>query len=160
LLDWALAALGLGARWWVATLFVPGPAVPSHPWVIALGEFAGYSAWGLLAALPVYSYRPVYSGNAETRAAVSDVGLVMVLGLTPFVFLIAYGYATQGLRGAVVWSLSSLGLHVMLQRLNERRVILEQQNERLAALNRELEHRERLSAIGKMSSVISHQMLQ
>src|SRR5262249_38282365 len=33
-------------------------------------------------------------------------------------------------------------------------------NRQLAELNRELEHRERLSAIGKMSSVVSHQTLQ
>ena len=48
----------------------------------------------------------------------------------------------------------------MLQRLNERRLPVEEQNRRLEALNRELEHRERLSAIGKMSSVVSHQILQ
>src|SRR5262249_2721007 len=52
------------------------------------------------------------------------------------------------------------GLHFMLKRLNDRRVTVEEQNRRLEALNRELEHRERLSAIGKMSSVFSHQMLQ
>src|SRR5207247_737347 len=64
------------------------------------------------------------------------------------------------LAGAAVWSLAALGLHVMLKRLTERRIAVEEQNRRLEALNRELEHRERLSAIGKMSSVISHQMLQ
>jgi len=44
--------------------------------------------------------------------------------------------------------------------LNERRLTVEEQNRRLENLNRELEHRERLSAIGKMSSVVSHQLLQ
>jgi signal transduction histidine kinase len=48
----------------------------------------------------------------------------------------------------------------MLRRLNDRRLMLEEQNRRLVDLNRELEHRERLSAIGKMSSVVSHQILQ
>jgi signal transduction histidine kinase len=47
----------------------------------------------------------------------------------------------------------------MLKRLNERRLTVEAQNQRLEALNRELQQRERLSAIGKMSSVISHQTL-
>src|SRR5262249_29118014 len=79
---------------------------------------------------------------------------------TPFVFLIAYGYEAHGLPGAVFWSFAALGLHFVLKRLNERRVGLEEQNRRLEALNRGLEHRERLSAIGKMSSVVSHQMLQ
>src|SRR5262249_44782786 len=77
-----------------------------------------------------------------------------------WVFLIVYGYATHGLVGAVVCSLSSLGLHFMLKLLTERRLAVEQQNRQLMALNRELEHRERLSAIGKMSSVVSHQILQ
>jgi len=74
--------------------------------------------------------------------------------------LIAYGYAVNGLSGAIGWSVGSLGLHFMLQRLNDRRLIVEEQNRRLEALNRELEHRERLSAIGKMSSIVSHQLLQ
>src|SRR5262249_33084650 len=65
-----------------------------------------------------------------------------------------------GLAGAIVWSLSSLGLHFMLKRLTERRLVVEEQNRQLVALDGELEHRERLAAIGKMSSVISHQMLQ
>src|SRR5439155_1894377 len=80
--------------------------------------------------------------------------------LPPLVFLIVYGYATHGLAAPAVWSLAALGLHVMLKRLTERRTAVEEQNRRLEALNRELEHRERLSAIGKMSSVVSHQMLQ
>jgi hypothetical protein len=37
----------------------------------------------------------------------------------------------------------------MLQRLNERRLTVEEQNRRLEALNRELEHRERLSATAR-----------
>src|SRR5262249_33610234 len=94
------------------------------------------------------------------RTVYQDLGLIMIFALTPFVFLIANGYETSGLPGATVWSFSSLALHFMLQRLNERRLMVEEQNRRLEALNRELEHRERLSAIGKMSSVVSHQMLQ
>src|SRR5262249_9540495 len=58
------------------------------------------------------------------------------------------------------WSIASLGVHFLLQRLTERRIVVERQNRQLAELNRELEHRERLSAIGKMSSVVSHQTLQ
>jgi signal transduction histidine kinase len=80
--------------------------------------------------------------------------------LTPFVFLITYGYRLLGLRGAIGWAIGALGLHFMLKRLYDRRLRLEEQNRRLEALNRELEHRERLSAIGKMSSVVSHQILQ
>jgi two-component system NtrC family sensor kinase len=82
------------------------------------------------------------------------------LSVTSFVFLILYGYRAEGLFGAAAWSLAALGLHFMLKRLTERRLKVEVQNRHLEALNRELEHRERLSAIGKMSSVVSHQILQ
>src|SRR6185369_10052864 len=57
-------------------------------------------------------------------------------------------------------SLATFGLHFMLKLMNERRLTLEEQNHQLSTLNRELEHRERLSAIGKMSSIVSHQILQ
>jgi signal transduction histidine kinase len=93
------------------------------------------------------------------RRALGDIGLIFVLAVTPFVFLIVSGFRTYGVGGAVVWSLSSLGLHLILKRLNERRLTVEEQNRQLETLNRELEQRERLSAIGKMSSVISHQTL-
>ena len=52
-------------------------------------------------------------------------------------------------------SLVALGLHFVLKRLTERRLRVEEQNRRLEVLQRELAHRERLSAIGKMSSVVS-----
>jgi signal transduction histidine kinase len=94
------------------------------------------------------------------RPVYRDLGLIMIVALTPFVLLIAYGYELSGLGGAAAWSVAALGLHFMLQRLNDRRLTVEEQNRRLGTLNRELEHRERLSAIGKMSSVVSHQMLQ
>ena len=100
------------------------------------------------------------SAEGGSRAALIDMGLIVILALTPFVFLIAYEFRAHGLSGAAGWSLSTLGLHFMLKRLNERRLTVEEQNRRLESLNRELEHRERLSAIGKMSSVVSHQILQ
>jgi len=159
----ATFALGLGARLLVVS-FVSSQRPPvSHPGVMALAELGGYVAWGVLSTLPILRFRTVLraaAGEVRPRTVYQDLGLVMIFALTPFVFLIAQGYETHGLAGAAVWSLSSLALHFMLQRLNERRILVEQQNVRLAALNRELEHRERLSAIGKMSSVVSHQMLQ
>jgi len=159
----AVFALGLGARVLIVSLLVPGGRPAAHPGAMALAEVGGYVAWGILSTLPILRFRTVLraaAGEQRPRAVYQDLGLVMIFGLTPFVFLIAQGYERHGLTGAVVWSLSALALHFMLQRLNERRMLVEQQNERLAALNRELEHRERLSAIGKMSSVVSHQMLQ
>ena len=161
--EWAQFALGLAVRWWVVSWLVPGGDVTHHPAAIALAELVGYAGWGLLSMFPIYYYRPFwlwYRQPAGLRGALQDLELVFVMTLTPLVFLIVYGYATHGLAGAAVWSLAALGLHVMLKRLTERRVAVEEQNRRLEALNRELEHRERLSAIGKMSSVISHQMLQ
>ena len=161
--EWGVFSVGLAARWWVVRLIVPGGDVTHHPGAIAVAEVAGYAVWGAFALLPIFTYRPFLPPVASRkvfRPVAQDLGLVFVVALTPFVFLIVYGYATHGLAGAVGWSLSSLGLHFMLKRLTERRLAVEEQNRRLTALNRELEHRERLAAIGKMSSVISHQMLQ
>jgi signal transduction histidine kinase len=183
--EWAMFSIGLGVRWWVASALVTDGMPARHPEAVLLGELAGYGCWTILSYLPIFSFsselfaRPdglksaCMNASSVTgfgahfarrgellRAVHADLGLIIVLALTPFVFLIVYGYAAHGLAGAAGWSLASLGLHVMLQRLNERRVTVERQNEALQALNRELEHRERLSAIGKMSSVVSHQMLQ
>ena len=155
--------LGLATRLLVVRLLAPEGRPASHPVAMAAAEVGGYVCWGILSALPIrLRFRTVLRAASadRPRAVYQDLGLIMIFALTPFVFLIAQGYVQHGLAGAVVWSLAALTLHVMLQRLNERRILVEQQNVRLAALNRELEHRERLSAIGKMSSVVSHQMLQ
>ncbi|HYV56395.1 MAG TPA: HAMP domain-containing sensor histidine kinase [Candidatus Nitrosopolaris sp.] len=170
--DWAefgQFTLGLGIRWWIVTTLAAGGRPTAHPVAMAVAELAGYAAWGVLSLLPIYRYNVFYSyhlypppapSDQVVRTALQDMGLIHLFALTPFVFLIAYGYESHGLTGAAAWSLAALGPHLVLKRLNERRVVVEEQNRRLEALNRELEHRERLSAIGKMSSVVSHQMLQ
>ncbi|MBI4516927.1 MAG: HAMP domain-containing histidine kinase [Deltaproteobacteria bacterium] len=159
--EWAASTLGIGVRWVIACQLASPRELTAHPEAIALAELGGYACWGLLAILPIYPNRPLLPFSARgLRTALADIGFIIALALTPFVFLIAYGFQTAGLSGAAAWSLSTLGLHFMLQRLNERRLQVEAQNRRLEALNRELEHRERLSAIGKMSSVVSHQILQ
>jgi signal transduction histidine kinase len=157
----AMYALGLSARWGVASL-VAGTSLPgANPWAIAAGEITGYAVWGLLSIVPTYPDRTLLPLASEgLRGAMSDMAIIFPLSLMPFVYLIAYGYRTDGLTGAVGWSLATIGLHVMLRRMNDRRLRLEEQNRQLVTLNRELEHRERLSAIGKMSSVVSHQLLQ
>lgn len=160
--DWSMFAVGMGARWAIASA-VAGPERPAGDLAaMALAELGGYACWGACSALPILSFPPVASpaGDAPMRAVQKDLGLVMVLLLTPFVFLIAYGYRADGLTGAAGWSCASLGLHVVVRRLNERRVRVEEQHRRLETLSRELAHRERLSAIGKTSSVLSHQILQ
>jgi signal transduction histidine kinase len=160
--EWATFALGLGVRWWIVSSLVPHALPASDPGAMMVAETGGYACWGLLSLLPIYPDRPMVALSAEggSRAALIDMGLIVILALTPFVFLIAYEFRAHGLSGAAGWSLSTLGLHFMLKRLNERRLTVEEQNRRLESLNRELEHRERLSAIGKMSSVVSHQILQ
>ena len=161
--EWANFSLGLAVRCWLLLLLVHGDEPARHPGAVALAEAAGYAAWGLLAALPIYSFGPLMPaprGALGLRTVLDDLQVVFTITLTPFVFLILYGYAAHGLAGAAVWSLAAPGLHFVLKLLTERRVAVEEQNRQLEALNRELEHRERLSAIGKMSSVISHQMLQ
>jgi signal transduction histidine kinase len=160
--NWANFTLGLGVRWWVVSLLVSDGNVTAHRGVILLAELVAYASGGLLSTLPIYTFRPLPSlrPDARTRAIYGDMFVIVILTLTPFVFLIAYGYQTHGLAGASVWSLAALGPHFVLKRLNDRRVRVEEQNRRLEDLQRELAHRERLSAIGKMSSVVSHQILQ
>src|SRR5262245_11938719 len=177
--EWAMFSVGLAVRWWVVTRLVPDGVPARHPEAVLAAEMAGYGCWTILSFLPILSFsgllfaRPegrrwvdlisgprfnlsgVYlaSGEAESQRILHvDLSLIMILGLTPFVFLITYGYASHGLTGAAAWSLAALGLHFMLKRLNERRVTVEEQNRRLETLNRELEHRVRLSAIGTPSS--------
>ena len=160
--DWSAFSIGLAVRWWIASSLVPSGPPIVNPGAIVLAECGGYAVWSVLSALPVMSF-DVFQRTAprgKLELVYRDLGLIMLVALTPFVVLIAYGYAVNGLAGAIGWSVGSLGLHFMLQRLNDRRLIVEEQNRRLETLNRELEHRERLSAIGKMSSVVSHQLLQ
>jgi signal transduction histidine kinase len=160
--DWSAFSLGLAVRWGIVSWLVGDGRPTAHPGAIVIAEIGGYLGWALLSGTPILSFRAFMwpAPDEPLRPVYRDLGLVMIVALTPFVMLIAYGYEVSGLVGAVAWSLAALGLHFMLQRLNERRVLVEEQNQRLQALNRELEHRERLSAIGKMSSVVSHQMLQ
>lgn len=159
--EWAGDMLAFGTRWAVVVAFgVHAPPV-SNALAIGVAELAGYACWSVLAILPVYGHGTLLplSRDGGYRAALNDIGLIVMLALTPFVFLITYGFHAHGLPGAAAWALAALGLHVMLKRLSERRQRVEEQNRRLEKLNRELEHRERLSAIGKMSSVVSHQIL-
>jgi signal transduction histidine kinase len=158
----ATYALGLGARWAIASLLAGSTPPTAAPWAIAAAEVGGYVTWGLLSILPIYPDHTLLplADREGLRSAIADMQLIFPLALTPFVFLIAYGYRADGLRGAIMWALATYGLHIMLRRMNERRLTLEEQNRQLVRLNRELEHRERLSAIGKMSSVVSHQILQ
>ena len=160
LVDWGSFAVGLGIRWWAASAVMSEGRPYAEAYAITVGEVAGYAFWSLLATLPVYSFiRPVLTPDHKQRAAQQDLALIMPLALTPFVFLIAYGYHTHGLEGAIGWSVGSCGVHLLLKRLTERRRTVEAQNRSLETLNRELADRERLSAIGKMSSVVSHQIL-
>jgi len=161
--DWSAWTLGLGARYAVVWALLPAGNAVDHPDVMLLGEVVGYAVAGLLVLLPIYSFRPFLREarhGTPLHMVVEDMGLIVVLTVTPFVFLVVYGYRTHGLLGASAWSLAALGLHFVLRRLNDRRLRVEEQNRHLEDLQRELAHRERLSAIGKMSSVVSHQILQ
>ena len=161
--DWSAWTLGLGARWCVVWALGAAGDATAHPTVMLAGELVGYGVSGLLALLPIYSFRPFLLGrrwDAPGQAVVEDMSLIVVLAVTPFVFLVAYAYQAQGLVGASIWSLVAFGLHFVLKRLTERRLRVEEQNRHLEALQQELAHRERLSAIGKTSSVVSHQILQ
>ncbi len=160
-------ALGLIVRWLVASS-IAGPALPiTDLRAILAGEISGYATWALLSVLPVYPGRggsssllPLAVPSRLFRSAMVDMGLMSALTLTPFILLISYGYQAAGIPGAVAGSISALAPHFTLKRLIDRRRRVEEQNRTLEELNHELEQRERLSAIGKMSTIVSHQILQ
>jgi signal transduction histidine kinase len=167
LAEMGVYSVGLVVRWWIVSSLAPNAPPTASPFAMAAAELGGYVVWGLLAVLPIFPDRTLMPRpilppveKRASRSMYDDMRLVFVQALTPFVFLIAYGFEAHGLVGAAFWSFSTLGVHFMLKTLTERRLEVEEQNRRLAALNHELEHRERLSAIGKMSSVVSHQTLQ
>jgi hypothetical protein len=126
--DWASFSLGLGVRWWVVSLLVADGAPARHPEAILAAEMAGYACWTLLTMLPIFSFSPVLFPGAHgpLRHVHTDLALIMAGALTPFVFLIAYGYAAHGLGGATAWSLASLGLHFMLKEPGCRSLRLQQ----------------------------------
>ncbi|MBM4267412.1 MAG: HAMP domain-containing histidine kinase [Deltaproteobacteria bacterium] len=159
----AVFIVGLAARWWVATAVTGGEPIWTSVVAIAIAEVVGYSVWGGLSFLPVFPDRPLFplAGSQEQiRPLIGDIALTLQIVVTAFIYLIVYSYAETGLLGAGTFAVASLAVLLVLERLNDRRLQLEEQNRTLARLNRELEHRERLSAIGKMASVVSHQILQ
>lgn len=163
------AVLGNAARLLAATAVVSATGAAFPVWAgenagaIAVGEIAGYATWAALAALPIFPDRSVYAAGDEglsPREVMADMALIVFVLVIPFVFLMVYGYATAGVFGAASWGLVAALSNVVLAQLNARQTRVEEQNRRLEELNRELAHRERLSAVGQMSSVVSHQTLQ
>ena len=160
-------ALGLIVRWLVA-YSIAGPGLPiTDLRAILAGEASGYATWALLSVLPFYPGRggsssllPLAVPSRLFRSAMVDMGLMSAMTLTPFILLISYGYRAAGIPGAVAGSISALAPHFTLKRLIDRRRRVEEQNRTLEELNRELQQHERLSAIGKMSTIVSHQILQ
>src|SRR5262249_61503100 len=108
--EWGVFGVGLAVRWWVVRWLVPGGDVTRHPGAIAVAEAVGYPVWGLFALLPIFTYRPFLPPVASRQVfapVAQDLGLVAVLALTPFAFLIVYGYATPGLPGPAACHLAS-----------------------------------------------------
>ncbi len=160
-------AIGLVVRWFVASS-IAGTDLPiTNAWAILAAEASGYLTWALLSVLPFYPSRgqsrtllPLSIPREVFRTALVDMALLTACTLTPFVFLISYGFQSAGLLGAALGTLAALAPHFISKRLIHRRRVVEEQNDTLEALNRELQQRERLSAIGKTSTIISHQILQ
>src|SRR5262249_47726618 len=137
LAEWGLFTFGLGVRSFVATAAAPPLGFTG---AILAGEVVGNAGWGVFSTLPLFSYAPVSSSAVQgSRTRYSDIGVIVLGAQTPFVLLVAYGYAQEGVVAAGAFALTSLGLHTILSRLNERRATVEAQNTRLETLNRELE---------------------
>src|SRR5262249_23481142 len=132
----ATYALGLGARWAIATLVAGQTPPAAAPWAMGAGGGVGYTPWGAVGSLAGYPHPTLLplADREGLRGAIGDMQLIFPLALTPFVFLIAYGYQTDGLLGAAGWALATYGLHSMMRRMNERRLTLEEQNRQLVNL--------------------------
>lgn len=102
-MEWATFDLGMGARWWIVSALAPGLPV-TNAGAIAVAEVGGYACWGLLSILPgIYLDRRTLLPLSTTRgliAGLTDIGLVVIFALGPFVFLINYEYQRNGLAGA------------------------------------------------------------
>src|SRR6185295_435804 len=50
--DWAASAVGLGARWGIVSVLLPGVRPPSQPGAMLAAELGGYIVWSALSLLP------------------------------------------------------------------------------------------------------------
>ncbi len=146
---------GLGIRWLVFHSLAPATAGERFL-SMAISEGLGFALWTGAAFLPIYGGRPLIAG---AQVIVWDLMLLASVTVLPAVYLMVMSYQQLGLLGASVWALATLGMHAAVRQMNDRREIVEAQNRQLEAMNRELKRTERLSTIGRMSSVISHQLL-
>src|SRR5262249_9916392 len=91
--EWGLFTFGLGVRSLVATMAAPLGLTGA----ILVGEVAGNGTWGIFSTLPLFSYAPVSSSAVQgSRTGYGDIGLIVLFAQTPFVLLVAYGYAQEG----------------------------------------------------------------
>ena len=123
--EWATFAIGLATRWWIVRALIPVGSPTANLWAIGVAELGGYAVWAVLSILPIFADRTLLPLTLEPkglRAALTDIGLLIWVALTPFVFFIIHGYRSAGLKGATAWSVTTLGVHLMLKRLNDRRV--------------------------------------
>jgi len=120
--------------------------------------------WGIFAVGYGMQIRVRYGtlSSAETEFATSlpsllATGLFLV---SPHVAIMTLGLNIFGVTGLYVGFLPVGAAHILMRTLTLRRLAMERQNQRLQLMNVELARNERLAAIGQMSSVISHQLLQ
>ena len=104
--DWATFSLGLGVRWWRShRCSSPSARRPPTRARSRSPSSVGYVVWGVLSvAARSISFQLADRGwhGATHRCTGSSATWrsIIVLALTPFVFLIAYGYQRHGLAGA------------------------------------------------------------
>jgi signal transduction histidine kinase len=105
-------------------------------------------------------YGVLYSPSLDFAASLPSLLATGLFLVSPHVAIMTLGLNMFGVAGLYVGALPVGAAHILMRTLTLRRAEIERQNVRLQQMNLELAHNERLAAIGEMSSVISHQLLQ
>lgn len=102
----------------------------------------------------------LFSPHSDFAASLPSLLATGLFLVSPHVAIMTLGLNIFGVTGLYVGALPVCAAHILMRTLTLRRAEIERQNNRLQKMNLDLARGERMAAMGQMSSVISHQMLQ
>lgn len=126
-----------------------------------MSEASGWTVFALgYAAQHRVRYGTLYTAGLDFAGSFPTLLATGLLLITPSVAIMTLGINTFGIPGLYLSALPVGAAHVLMRTLTRRREEIERQNVRLQRLNVDMARSERMAAIGRMSSTISHQILQ
>lgn len=126
-----------------------------------MSEASGWTVFALgYAAQHRVRYGTLYTAGLDFAGSFPTLLATGLLLITPSVAIMTLGINTFGIPGLYLSALPVGAAHVLMRTLTRRREEIERQNIRLQRLNVDMARSERMAAIGRMSSTISHQILQ